>query len=125
MLVVSPSGESMPIDAGWPASGNREASTERIVAALKVAGVKQLDYFPISHFGIDRLGDVPALAVRFPIRHILDHGQPAGADRERFNAYDEVRRKIAYTVLKPGDKLPLKGVDIEVVTGPHLPGPGP
>ena len=111
----------MLFDAGWPAAGNRAASTERIVAALKGAGLKQLDYLVISHFDIDHLGDVPALAARFPIRHIMDHGQtqfPPGprSDRERFNAYDELRQKIGHTVLKPGDKIPLKGVDIEVVT---------
>ena len=113
----------MLFDAGWPASGNREASTDRIVAALKGAGLKQLDYLVISHFDVDHLGDVPALAARFPIRHILDHGEPQcpaarrqSAASERFNAYDEVRRKIGHTVLKPGDKIPLKGVDVEVVT---------
>lgn len=120
VLVVSPSGESMLFDAGWPATGNRAASTERIVAALRGAGLKQLDYLVVSHFDIDHIGDVPALAARFPIRHILDHGQPrrppSGADLERFNAYDEVRRKIGHTVLSPGDKVPLPGVDIEVVT---------
>lgn len=64
VLVVSPSGESMLFDAGWPASRNREASTERIVAALQDAGLKQLDYLVISHFDIDHIGDVPALAAR-------------------------------------------------------------
>ena len=63
VLIVSPSGESLLVDAGWPASGNREASTERIVAALKGARLKQLDYLLISHFDIDHLGDVPALAL--------------------------------------------------------------
>src|ERR1035438_8508600 len=120
VLVVSPTGESMLLDAGWPAAGNRAASTERIVAALKGAGLKQLDYLVISHFDIDHIGDVPALAARFPIRHIMDHGQPrrppSGSDRERFNAYEEVRQKIGRTVLTPGDKVPLTGVDIEVVT---------
>ncbi|MDR3698440.1 MAG: MBL fold metallo-hydrolase [Candidatus Sulfopaludibacter sp.] len=118
VLVVSPSGESMLFDAGWPGSGNREASNERIVAALRGAGLKQLDYLVISHFDIDHLGDVPALAARFPIRHIMDHGpaQSPSTDRGRFNAYDELRKKIGHTVLKPGDKIPLKGVDIEVVT---------
>ena len=120
VLFVSPTGESMLLDAGWPAAGNRAASTERIVAALKGAGLKQLDYLVISHFDIDHIGDVPALAARFPIRHIMDHGQPrrppSGTDRERFNAYDEVRQKIGHTVLTPGDKVPLTGVDIEVVT---------
>ena len=101
----------MLFDAGWPAAGNREASTERIVAALKGAGLKQLDYLVISHFDVDHLGDVPALAARFPIRHIMDHGQPcrppSGSDRERFNAYAELREKIGHTVLTPGDNVPL------------------
>jgi hypothetical protein len=43
-------------------------------------------------------GDVPALAARFPIRHILDHGNsvsPGGATSSpRFNAYVELRQKI-------------------------------
>ena len=67
---------------------------------------------------MDHLGDVPALAERFPIRHILDHGpaQAPSTDRNRFNAYDELRGKIGHTVLKVGDKVPLKGVDIEVVS---------
>ena len=120
VLVVSPSGESLLLDAGWPAGGNRQASTDRIVAALKTAGVKQIDYLVISHFDIDHLGDVPALAERIPIRHILDHGQiqfPAGgaASSPRFDAYAALRQKIGHTALKPGDKIPLKGVDIEVV----------
>jgi len=116
VLVVTPAGQSMLLDVGWPKLSDREASTDQIVAALKGAGLQQLDYLLISHFDVDHLGDVPALAARFPIRHILDHGEPAHADPDRFKAYDELRRKIGFTVLKPGDKLPLKGVDVEVVT---------
>jgi beta-lactamase superfamily II metal-dependent hydrolase len=121
VLVVTPDGESMLIDVGWASSRNREASTDRIVAALNGAGLKQLDYLVISHFDIDHLGDVPALAARFPIRHIIDHGQiqyPPGASttNDRFKAYVELREKIGHTVVQPGDKVPLKGVDIEVVT---------
>ena len=118
VLVVAPSGQSLLFDAGWPASGSREASTARIVDALKGAGLKQLDYLVISHFDMDHLGDVPALAARFPIRRILDHGDALApsTDRARFQAYDELRRKIGHGVLKPGDKIPLAGVNIEVVT---------
>lgn len=116
VLVVTPAGQSMLLDVGWPKLSDREASTDQIVAALKGAGLQQLDYLLISHFDVDHMGDVPALAARFPIRHILDHGEPARADQERFKAYDELRRKIGFTVLKPGDRLPLKGVDVEVVT---------
>jgi competence protein ComEC len=66
VLVVSPKGESMLLDAGWPAGGNRAASTEQIMAALKAAGVKQLDYLVISHFDIDHLGDVRRSALTVP-----------------------------------------------------------
>jgi competence protein ComEC len=44
-LVVSPSGESMLIDAGFP--GTRDA--RRIAAAAMTAGVKQIDYFLNTH----------------------------------------------------------------------------
>src|SRR5262249_13692468 len=92
VLFVSPFSESMLFDAGWPSSRNREASTDRIVAALKAAGLKQIDYLVISHFDIDHLGDVPALAGRFPIRRIMDHGEQAVPSSEpRFRAYDELR----------------------------------
>ena len=126
VLVVSPSGQSMLFDVGWPKLANREASTDRIVAALEGAGLKQLDFLVISHFDVDHMGDVPALAARFPIRRIIDHGeiqfppsataQQTQAGRDRFAAYTELRRKIGHTVVKPGDRIPLKGVDIQVVT---------
>ena len=131
VLIVAPSGESMLIDAGWPQSPNRVASVDRIVETAKSVGLKQIDHLVISHFDVDHIGDVPQLASKFPVRHIYDHGefQPApatanpqgrgggGAEAalERFKAYDEVRRRVSHTVLKPGDKVPLKGVDVLVV----------
>jgi competence protein ComEC len=131
VLVISPSGETMLFDVGWPAFGTRTASVDRIVEDCKAAGVKQIDYLVISHFDMDHLGDVPQLAAKIPIRHIFDHGdfQPAPAppnpDRgyaasrdaaeQRFKAYDAVRQKVGHTTLKPGDKLPIKGVNVQVV----------
>ena len=123
VLVVSPSGESMVIDVGWPTAANRDASTDQIVDALRNAGVKQIDYLVISHFDTDHIGDVPALAERIPIRHVVDHGEiqfpPSAAAnpsaRDRFNAYAAWRRTIHHLIVKPGDKIPLKGVSIEVV----------
>ncbi len=131
VLIVSPSGETMLFDAGWPAAGSRDASVNRIVQACQTAGVKSIDYLVISHFDVDHLGDVPQLASRIPIRHIFDHGDfqpppapavPDAHDRasregaeQRFKAYDLVRRKIGHTVLKSGDILPIKGVKVQVV----------
>jgi beta-lactamase superfamily II metal-dependent hydrolase len=51
VLLVSPSGQSMLFDVGWPASNNRMASTERIVEAVHAAGLKRIDFLVISHFG--------------------------------------------------------------------------
>ncbi|HXJ42278.1 MAG TPA: MBL fold metallo-hydrolase, partial [Bryobacteraceae bacterium] len=67
VLVVSPAGESMLFDVGWPAFNNNQASTERIVEAVKAAGLKKIDYLVISHFDLDHVGDVPKLAERIPI----------------------------------------------------------
>ena len=120
VLIVSPSGESMLFDAGWPQTANHESSVNRIVETVQSAGVKQIDYLVISHFDVDHLGDVPQLVSRIPVRRIYDHGdfQPApGAAPapQRFRAYDEVRQRIGHTVVKPGDRIPMTGLRVEVV----------
>jgi competence protein ComEC len=120
VLIVSPSGESMLFDVGWPALPDREASVDRIVETVKAAGLKQIDFLVISHFDLDHMGDVPQLVAKIPVRRIYDHGefQPApGAEGapQRFKAYDEVRRGIGHTVVKPGDTIPIAGVRVQVV----------
>jgi competence protein ComEC len=138
VLIVSPSRESMLIDVGWPKTGNRDASTDVIVDAAKKAGLTQIDYLVLSHFDVDHIGDVPALAGRIPIRHLVDHGEiqlppaqtaaPSNATPapnrgggpsalDRFNAYAALRQTIDHTVVKPGDRIPLKGVSVDVVAG--------
>jgi beta-lactamase superfamily II metal-dependent hydrolase len=119
VLLVSPSGQSMLFDAGWPASSNRLASTERIVEAVEAAGIRRIDFLVISHFDTDHIGDIPLLAAKVPIEHIFDHGEylttnPQAA--ERFAAYASLRDKIGHTVLHVGDRVPIKGVDVRVLS---------
>jgi outer membrane protein TolC len=109
VLFVSPSGESMLFDAGWPAGNGRASSTERIVEAARAAMLKQIDYLVVSHFDVDHMGDVPELVAKFPVRHLLDHGMiptPApdarGGATQRIAAYRAVREKLGAIVLKPG-----------------------
>src|ERR1017187_3173500 len=64
-LIVSPSGQSLLIDTGWPGFEGRDAG--RIVAAAKLAGIKQIDYVLITHFHRDHVGGVTALADRIKI----------------------------------------------------------
>ena len=47
-LIVSPSGQSMLVDTGWPGYSNRDAN--RIAAVAKKAGVKKIDYVYIHSF---------------------------------------------------------------------------
>lgn len=113
VLLVSPSGESMLIDAGWPVWRGGPSSTAVIVEAARAAGVRRIDRLVITHYDIDHFGDIPELVSQIPVGHIYDRGDFKST--ERFEAYKVLRQKIGHTVVTPGDKVPLKGVDIEVL----------
>ena len=130
-LLVTPSGESLLIDAGWAGSGTlgekpgdpaKSRDANRIVAAARDAGIKQIDYALITHFHPDHDGGVVELAQLIPIRHFIDHGGlPAEAHgvsvlEDPFEAYLAVRKKVPHTEPKPGDRLPLTDVDATVVS---------
>ncbi|HZT32904.1 MAG TPA: MBL fold metallo-hydrolase [Bryobacteraceae bacterium] len=127
-LFVSPSGESLLVDTGWSGFNSRDA--DRIAAAAKKAGVKKIDYLLITHYHEDHVGGVPQLAAKLPIRNFVDHG-PNGEHGERpdalFNTYVSYRDKGNHIQVKPGDKIPIKGLDVTVVSsaGDVLAGPLP
>ena len=117
-LIVSPSGQSLLIDTGWP--GNKGRDADRIVAAAKAAGLKQIDYVLITHFHRDHVGGVPQLAERFKIGAFVDHGpnlEDSGDPKEDYAAYEKVLPGHKHLVLKPGDRVPVKGIDVLVLTG--------
>src|SRR5688572_7168360 len=59
-LIVSPSGQSLLVDAGWPGFDGRDA--DRIAAAAKKAGISQIDFMMVTHYHTDHVGGVPQLA---------------------------------------------------------------
>jgi beta-lactamase superfamily II metal-dependent hydrolase len=113
-LLVAPSGQSLLIDAGYTGFGGRDA--DRIARAAKAAGVKKIDYLLITHFHADHVGGVPNLLQRLPASVFLDHGPSI----EDGNAYPEAyTRSIAkgeQRVIAPGDTIPVKGLEVTVLT---------
>jgi len=127
-LIVSPSGQSLLVDAGWPGFNDRD--TDRIVAAAKAAGVKQIDYLLVTHYHLDHVGGVPPLAAKIPVVTYVDHGPSIETGKEADKlvaAYRVARDKGQHLVVKPGDKIPIKGLNVEVVSaaGKMIPKPLP
>jgi beta-lactamase superfamily II metal-dependent hydrolase len=116
-LYVSPSGQSMLVDAGYPGFGGRDAG--RIAAAAKQAGLQRIDYLVVTHYHGDHVGGVPELAARLPIRTFVDHG-PTSERGARIDAlvqpYLQARSGGAHLEVKPGDRIPVDGLDVRVVT---------
>ena len=130
-LLVSPSGESLLIDTGWPASEGRDA--DRIVAAAHAAGLQQIDYVLITHYHRDHVGGVQQLVDGFKLGTFVDHGpnqEDSEVTRTDYAAYEKAIAGHAHVVVKPGWGLPIKGFQVhvlsaagDVITKP-LPGTG-
>jgi competence protein ComEC len=71
-LFVTPAGQSLLIDTGWPGNNGRDA--DRIVAAAKDAGINKIDYVLITHFHDDHVGGLTQLVARIPVGTFIDHG---------------------------------------------------
>jgi beta-lactamase superfamily II metal-dependent hydrolase len=113
-LFLTPSGETVLIDTGNP--GDRDAN--RIMKVVKEAGVKQIDYLIITHFHGDHVGGVAALAAQIPIHTFIDHGtsvETTDAAKKTYADYLAIASKAKHIVAKPGDKLPVKGLDWTIV----------
>src|SRR5439155_3332300 len=113
VLFVTPSGESVLIDTGNVGAGAaRDAG--RIADAAKDAGIRQIDHLIITHYHGDHLGGLPELAKRIPIKEFFDHGmniQPSPAADAMLKAYADLYAKGKHTVVKPGDKIAVAGLD--------------
>lgn len=117
-LIVTPSGQSMLVDTGWPTESARDAG--RIAAAMKKAGVGALDYLVITHYHADHVGGMEQLASQVKFRNVITHGPTTETNKGAGAMMTTFRNAIAASgakeiVVKPGDTIPLKGVDVKVV----------
>lgn len=118
-LFVTPQGESLMVDTGWPGFNGRDA--DRIVALCKKAGVVKIDNLLITHFHTDHVGGVPQLAAKMPIGRFIDHGDNTetgdAATTAGWEAYKKTAAGHPRLSVKPGDVLPIKGMRVEIVSG--------
>jgi beta-lactamase superfamily II metal-dependent hydrolase len=129
-ILVAPSGRSAMLDAGLPSQASR------VLAILKQAGVKQLDFLVNTHFHGDHSGGTAALADGIPIINFIDHGESVeyGKSDEWWKArrtyatagigkrYDTLHntylaavKKGRRTAVNAGDVIPIEGIEMKVV----------
>jgi beta-lactamase superfamily II metal-dependent hydrolase len=122
-LIVTPAGQSMLVDTGWSDFDGRDAA--RIAEAAHQAGVGKLDYVWITHYHNDHVGGVPALLEKIKVGAFIDHGEnQEHTDQVNalYAAYQKAIGGSKHIVIKPGDRVPLKGVNVEALAanGEHI-----
>jgi len=127
-LVMSPSGQSLLIDTGWPGYEGRDA--DRIIAVAHQLGLKQIDYVLITHYHRDHVGGVPQLLDGMKVGTFVDHGpnlEDSEVARTDYAAYEKAIAGHARVTVKPGWGLPIKGIEVRVVSGAgqHITSPLP
>jgi competence protein ComEC len=116
-LIVAPTGESLLVDTGFPGNDDRDA--KRIAATAAAAGLTRIDNLVITHFHGDHVGGLAALSKMIPIRKIYDHGESIEKSQAKGATLWQDYLAVAgsrRTVVKPGDQIPLAGVNIFVVS---------
>lgn len=130
-LVVSPSGESLLLDAGFPGGGQFDSKpgdpaeardAQRILAATRDAGLDRIDHLLISHYHADHFGGVMELAELIPILEFIDHEPPSAEAEARvpgtlalYEQYVALRSKAAHRPANAGDHIALQDVTFDVV----------
>lgn len=122
-LLVSPTGASLLVDTGWAGHDGRD--TERIQAAMHEAGVSRIDYLLITHYHADHVGGVSNLVARVPVERFYDHGpnrEDSNNTRQGYAAYLKAVDGHPRHILHPGEKIPVPGLNIVVLTadGNHI-----
>jgi competence protein ComEC len=128
-LFVGPTGESLLVDTGN--AGERDLG--RIADTLRTAGVTKIDHLWTTHYHGDHVGALLEIAKQFPVAHFYDHGKPHPNDRivsSQFLSAYEALSAGRRTIVKPGDKVKMTGLDITAVASANqfirsnLPGGG-
>jgi competence protein ComEC len=122
-LIVTPQGESLVVDSGYPGFDNRDR--DRIVDVAKNhAKLKRIDHAFVSHWHLDHYGNHASLTEKIKIGTFWDRGIPDFLTEDkkfvdRVALYRSASQNASKTV-KAGDSIPLKTgktkLSMEIVT---------
>ena len=124
-LFVSPTGESMLVDAGGGTDTQGRLTDRdplRVIEVVTRAGLTQIDYFVATHYHPDHVGGVPKLATTIPVKVFVDHGELRAPEGERpiaapvYEQYVAARSGGRHVHARPGDRIPVSGLDVTVVS---------
>ncbi len=133
-LFITPAGESLLIDSGYPDNNGRDR--DRILKVLREeAHLNHLDHAAVTHWHLDHYGNHAALASEIEIKNFWDRGIPdtLSEDKnftERIGAYRAASQNQSHK-LAAGNLLPLKSGDtplsMQIVTASRevIPNDGP
>ncbi len=131
-FVVAPTGETMLLDCG------PTRAADRILAFVNQNGIQKIDYLVVSHFEDDHMGAVRRIAGKTKIVNIVDHGESvtygkddawwgrhrgpwfregmSKQDDKNFEEFKAARAQSNHILVKAGDRVPVKGLDVEIVS---------
>ena len=111
-LVVTPTGQSILMDAGFAGEGKFDSKpgdpaqardAQRVLAAARDAGLSRIDLMLVSHYHADHFGGVMELAQLIPIVEYMDHAAPSDAAEARvpgtlalYDAYVALRSRAKH-----------------------------
>lgn len=122
-LFVTPAGESLLIDSGYPDNNGRDR--DRILkVAREIAGLEHIDHAAVTHWHLDHYGNHAALSTAIRIRNFWDRGIPDALREDpkfvdRIADYRSASQNASKT-LRAGGRLPLKSgttpLSVKIVT---------
>ncbi|HSE24039.1 MAG TPA: MBL fold metallo-hydrolase [Pyrinomonadaceae bacterium] len=113
-LIVTPAGESLLVDSGFPL----QRDADRIIHVVRdVAKLKQIDHYLTTHWHRDHVGGIPMVAKVIPVKNFYDHGLPTAPAFDITPGYIALYRQAAKNnsvALKAGDELQLQDASVHV-----------
>lgn len=113
-LILTPAGESLLVDSGFPL----QRDAERIIHVVRdIAKLKQIDHYITTHWHRDHVGGIPMVAKVIRVKNFYDHGLPTSPAPDITPGYIELYRQASKNnsiALKAGDELTLRDTSVRV-----------